>query len=497
MVLAYSVAAVRAAEEQRFAEVPEGALMQAAAAGLAAVCARELRERDRGLVTGSRVVLLVGSGNNGGDALYAGARLARRGARVDAVLCGATPHPGGLAELRASGGRVHDVAGLAPDAALAAVDAVLPIADVVVDGLVGIGGSPGLREPAASVVAAVPDTATVIACDLPSGVDPDTGECPASHVEADVTVTFGLLKPCLLLPPASRAAGRVELVDLGLQPGEEDPAVERFGPAEARALWPVPKVGDDKYRRGVLGVVAGSDTYPGAAVLAVGGALRAGVGMMRYLGPSGATDVVRSRWPEVVAGRGRVQAWLLGSGVDPEADDGQRAAIEAALASGEPCVVDAGALLLVDAAPDGNSGPTPRPWLLTPHAGELATLIRRLTDEDVERADVEARPAQFARLAARLTGAAVLLKGSTTVVAHGVRLGSVVGAPAWLATAGAGDVLAGVCGALLAGGLEPFEAGNLGALMHGLAAAYASDGGPITAEDVIASLPGTVASLLQ
>jgi hydroxyethylthiazole kinase-like uncharacterized protein yjeF len=494
--------------------------MQRAAAGLAAACLRELRRLGR--VRGSRAVLLVGAGNNGGDALWAGARLAGRGMTVDAVQLGPTVHAEGLAGLRAAGGRL-----LPSEDALAVVEELLRRADLVLDGLVGIGGSPGLRDPAAAVVTAL-DSARghgprplVVAVDLPSGVDPDTGETPAAHVRADVTVTFGAPKPCLLLPPADRAAGRVEVVDIGLLPGLHDahePAVERLTTAGAAALWPVPGPQDDKYRRGVVGVVAGSPAYTGAAVLAVGGALRAGAGMVRYVGPDHPAEQVRMHWPEAVVGSGRVQAWVLGSGVDPDADDGQADAVRDGLASGLPCVVDAGALALLTDDPSLRDALSAR-TVLTPHAGELARLLTAVRGgNEVERAEVEARPLAAAREVVAATGATVLVKGATTIVVPPrgpVR--SVSRAPAWLATAGAGDVLAGVLGTLLAAGLDPGDAAALAADVHGRAAARVSQGGsdddagaggrrddpgdrgpggPILASDVAAAVPGVLRALL-
>ncbi len=494
-VRAWDVAAVRAVEDRLLARTPPGALMQRAAAGLAAVCLRELRRR--GGVHGRRAVLLVGAGNNGGDALWAGARLAARGMSVDAVQLAPSLHAEGAAALRAAGGRVTSAA-QAPD--------LLRRADLVLDGIVGIGGTPGLREPAAGVVAALEEQRAggaaplVVAVDLPSGVDPGTGETPAAHVRADVTVTFGAAKPCLLLPPAARAAGRLEVVDIGLRPGlstcEHD--VERLTSAGAAALWPVPHPDDDKYRRGVVGVVAGSPAYTGAAVLAVGGALRAGAGMVRYVGPDHAAEQVRAHWPEAVVGTGRVQAWVLGSGVDPDADDGQADAVHAGLADGLPCVVDAGALALLGTAPDLLAALGPH-TVLTPHAGELARLLGAVTrrGHDVERSWVEARPLAAAREVVAATGATVLLKGSVTlVVPPQGPVRSVAQAPAWLATAGAGDVLAGLLGTLLAAGLDPADAAALAADVHGRAAARASGGGPVTAGAVMSALPATIRRLL-
>lgn len=136
------------------------------------------------------------------------------------------------------------------------------------DGIVGDRGSGGLRSPADELVAAIPTGVPVVAVDLPSGVDPDTGEVSGPHVRADVTVTFGSYKPCLFLPHASHVAGRLVFVDVGI--GGEPPTqpfVRRLTRVGVAARWPVPARTDHKYTRGVLGVVAGSDTYPGAAVL--------------------------------------------------------------------------------------------------------------------------------------------------------------------------------------------------------------------------------------
>lgn len=435
---------------------PDGALMQRAAAGLAAICAGLL-----GRVYGARVLLLVGSGDNGGDAMYAGASLAGRGARVEAMLLGTRTHASGLAALRAAGGRVVD-------------ETPRPL-HLAVDGITGIGGSGSLREPAARVVAGLPGGLPVVAVDVPSGVDAETGQVAGAAVRADVTVTFGALKPGLLVDPGAAHAGVVELVELGLEL-PDDAALEALQAADVAALVPRPGRESDKYRRGVVGIAAGSDEYTGAAVLCAGGAVRGGAGMVRYLGADTPTGLVRRRWPEVVVGAGRVQAWAVGSGAGGDA----RARLERAGQDGVPLVVDAdalGAFRQVD-------GPRP-PALLTPHAGELARLL------GVERGDVEAQRLSHARRAAAELDAVVLLKGSTTVVARpdGRARVNPTGTPA-LGTAGTGDVLAGLCAALLAGGLDPFDAGSVGAWLHGLAGRLAADGGaPISAYDVLDHLP--------
>jgi hydroxyethylthiazole kinase-like uncharacterized protein yjeF len=433
--------------------------MQRAAAGLAGSVARLLPR-----VYGARILLLVGSGDNGGDALYAGARLAARGARVDALLLGSQAHETGLGALLRAGGRV-----------VGAESAPVVPGQVVLDGIVGIGGRGGLREPAATIVAGLPADCLVVAVDVPSGVDADTGEVSGRAVRADVTVTFGGLKPGLLVDPGAERAGVVELVDIGLDLPEQAP-VECLDAAAVRARLPHPSRDTDKYRRGVLGVAAGSQQYTGAAVLCTGAAVRCGAGMVRYVGAAEPAALVRARWPEVVVGPGRVQAWAVGSGGGGDAADRLAQALE----DGVPLVVDADALPAFARA-GGSRGAA----LLTPHAGELARLL------GVERADVEARRLEHARRAAAELDAVVLLKGSTTVVARPdgrVRVNP-TGTPA-LGTAGSGDVLAGLCGALLAGGLDPFDAGSVGAWLHGLAGRLSADGGaPVSAYSVLEALP--------
>ncbi|MEV5351664.1 NAD(P)H-hydrate dehydratase [Streptomyces sp. NPDC052693] len=497
---AYSVDTVRTAERELMARLPEGALMQRAAAGLAAACADLL-----GRVYGRRVVLLVGSGDNGGDALYAGARLARRGAGVTAVLLAPErAHAAGLAALRRAGGRavgVGEVAGgggagsggaVAGGGAVGGavggggagsrgVEELIERADLVVDGVVGIGGKGGLRPEAVPLAAAAERSrAAVVAVDLPSGVDADTGEVRGVAVRADLTVTFGTHKPGLLIDPAREYAGSVRLVDIGLELPAE-PELEALQHVDVARLLPVPRAESDKYRRGVVGIAAGSARYPGAAVLAVSGALRGGAGAVRYVGPAG--DAVIARFPETLVSdqgpkhAGRVQAWVVGPGAGDDA-----ATVAEVLAAEVPVLVDADGLRLADAAAvRARRAPT----LLTPHAGEAAALL------GVERREVEeGRLAAVRELAARY-GATVLLKGSTTLVA-GPGGGAVRVNPtgtSWLATAGSGDVLSGLAGSLLAAGLSARDAGSAGAYVHGLAGRLASEGAPVGAHDVAAAIP--------
>jgi hydroxyethylthiazole kinase-like uncharacterized protein yjeF len=320
--------------------------------------------------------------------------------------------------------------------------------------------------------------APVVAVDVPSGVDVDTGELDGPHVTAEVTVTFGTHKVAHLVDPAASACGAVHLVDLGLE--LPDPPVEALQPEDVAALVPRPAPDAHKYTRGVVGVRAGSATYPGAGLLSVAGASTGLCGMVRYVGDAAVASRVRELHPEVV-GEGRVQAWVVGSGSGEEAS-GQLAA---ALADGVPVVVDADALAHV-------TGPLGAPAVLTPHAGELAAML------DVERAAVEAGPLEHARRAAAAFDAVVLLKGRHTLVAQPggpVRV-TTTGVP-WLATAGAGDVLGGLIGALLAAGLAPYDAASVGSWLHGAAATLASGGGPLVAGDVARAVPEAVRLLVS
>ena len=483
MLSAYSADRVRAAESALMHGLPEGELMSRAARGLAAVCAARLTERG-----GTTVVALVGPGNNGGDALYAVAELAQDGVDCVALHGGWRVHPGGSEAARAAGVRIVDPSG--------DWTASLRGADLVVDGVLGIGGRPGLPDEAVAWVDAIPESAYVVAVDLPSGQDPGGESATETGVFADETVTFGVAKPVHLLPATEVAVGRLTVVDIGLAiDGSAD--VERLGHDDVAGLWPVPGPLDDKYSRGVLGVIAGTEDYPGAAVLCCTSAVGAGPGMLRYIGPPTAVSLVRAAVPEAVMGKGRVQAYVVGPGIDASSSaPGTREQLSAAreaLATDLPVLLDAGGLDLLE-------GTRSAPTLLTPHAGELARLLSRLEGAEVTREQVSDSPLAHARRAADLTRATVLLKGSTTLVVSpsdaGLAVRSQNDAPPWLATAGAGDVLAGLCGVLLAAGLSPLDAGSLGALVHGVAADRANPGGPLRALAVAHGIPATVAHLL-
>ncbi|KFI87047.1 MULTISPECIES: bifunctional ADP-dependent NAD(P)H-hydrate dehydratase/NAD(P)H-hydrate epimerase [Bifidobacterium] len=611
-------------------------LMRMAAQAVAHVAAGLLDDEDLALEDAS-IVLLAGAGDNGGDGLFGAAMLAQEGASVTAIAVGRSLHESGFAEFVRSGGKIlvldpaADIPGCASGFSageagerLQTAISVASRAHLVIDAMTGIGVHGALRGiPAALAEAlgrdgAIPDEPAlpgressgdfplIVAVDTPSGVGVDDGALPGPYIPATVTVTFGAMKPCAVLPPATFGCGRIDLVDFGFDIDEVEPAVEVVDGAFASDAIRLPHVDDGKYSRGVVGLVTGSQRYPGAAVLTARAAARTNTGMVRYLGPERAQNMVLSAMPEVVIGKGHVQSWVIGSGV-PSAGaagadaDAQRETIAALLKhyalNGDaatddivydmpPVVVDAGALDLLPARVPGQV-------VITPHAGEMASLLNRLEDEASSDAarnnsisrdipsdedvlpheqpdepldepsslsirtgsttpdgahaahgvgshagrpqhasasgasrltaqDVQSDPLACARRAHELTGATVLLKGAVTIVVdedHTYVSGS---APAWLATAGSGDVLAGMVGALLAQQGEAIttaETAAAGAYLHGQAAAIASEseqqgwqepdligrthrqrfmtlGHPIVASDVIQAIPEAIADII-
>ena len=470
---AYCVDKIRSIEERAIAKEGVDALMQRAAAAVAASASELLRSRTGGRY-GRHVMIMVGAGNNGGDALFAGVRLARRGVRVTAVRCLGNPHPAGLAALVAAGGQLVEL-----DDAVGQLDF-----DLVIDGILGIGGRPGLPDAVDQLIQLVAERdIPIVAVDLPSGVAADTGVVPGAAVRATRTLTFGELKPCHLLQPALRHCGVITVVDIGLGTDhQERPDLEGLDEDELARAWPYPTERSDKYSRGAVGADTGSDQYPGAAVMSVYGAVYGGAGYVRFVGAERPASIISAQLPNVVFSPGRVQAHLFGSGWGERADGAQ--VLARVVEEGTPAVVDADGLRYLP-------NPAPANWLLTPHAGELARLLDR------ERSWVEEDPVRAVSAGARQTGATVLLKGAAQLVAgpgDGPVLVAVPG-PAWTAQAGSGDVLGGVCAALLAAGMGAQKAGQLGASVQAVAAA--AHPGVVSPQELARAIGQTLGSLEQ
>jgi hydroxyethylthiazole kinase-like uncharacterized protein yjeF len=455
----WSVAEAREAEAA--SGVPEGLLIDRASTAVARRAAAML-----GSVYGARVRVLAGPGHNGADALWAGVKLAERGA--DVRVCVPYDQP-------------RDAHGRVPLARLRREMQWAPY-DLEIDGVFGIGGRAFTRRPRWAPVR------RVLAVDLPSGVDADTGAVGGWAVRAEVTVTFGGLKAGLVTGAGAEHAGLVELCPIGIpNAGWVSFPVEagtwQLSARDVGEYVAPPKPDADKYRRGVVGVVAGSAAYPGAALLACRGAQRAGCGYVRLLAPPAVADAVRAAYPEVVAADRdgdlpRADVWVVGPGLGDEAGD----VLDRVLATDVPVVVDADGLR---ALPDSLTRRAAT--VLTPHTGEF----ERLTG--TARADAEADRLGAARAAARDRNATVLLKGGTTVAASpsGVAYVNGTGTP-WLGTAGTGDVLSGMVGALLLRTPDdPARAAAAAAWLHGLAGRLAAGepGVAVTALDVAEAVP--------
>ena len=449
MIPVHDVPTIRDAEEALMAQMSPGALMQRAATGLATHTARLMRARF-GKVSGLRLAVVAGSGNNGGDALFAASQLARRGVAVDILPTSDTLHPEGLRAARREGARVRDPRR----------------ADVVLDAVVGIGGTGPLRANAAALRDVV-DAELSIAVDLPSGLQPDSGDVPGEVWRADHTVTFGTLKPGVVLRPD--VCGQVHLVDIGLAATLPPARVHVVQRADAARYFPRPGFADHKYTRGVVSIAAGSQKYPGAGQLCTAGARHSGVGMVRS---------TVGGFPDVVVAAGRTDAYVVGPGL---ADQNRlEQAVSTALGSGRPAVFDAEALAQVAAGP----------VVITPHEGEFARLGFELGSD---------RIAAVRAAAARLQ-VVVLLKGAVTVVAEpGGRVFINTHSSPALAVAGSGDVLSGLMGGMLArhfAGRQPdlvelAELAACAALVHGEAGALVAF--PATSLDVAEKVAAAVA----
>lgn len=417
----------------------------------AAVASEALRMLGGGY--GRRVVVLAGKGNNGGDGRAAAVRLRRRGVRVDVVDVADAP------------GR-------------------LAAADLVIDAAYGTGFHGGYEAPDAG-------GAPVLAVDIPSGIDGVTGEAAGRVLRADRTVTFAALKPGLLLADGRALAGEVVVADIGLAASSRAGLV---GASDVAGWLPRRRVDSHKWRAAVL-VVAAGPGMTGAAHLVAAAAQRTGAGMVRVGSPGLDDDRARpveaiglplgqDGWADaVLAEVARFGALVVGPGLGrrPATQESIRATLAAA---DLPTLIDADGLVALGDALAPAARRRPDQTVLTPHDGEYAGLLGDLPAADRLGA---------ARRLAFESGSVALLKGSTTVIAHpDGRVRVVAVADSRLATAGTGDVLSGIIGALLARGLDAFDAAAAGAWLHGRAAALGAEEG-LVASDLPRLLPGALA----
>ncbi|MCC7372641.1 MAG: NAD(P)H-hydrate dehydratase [Chloroflexi bacterium] len=520
-----SVAEMRALEAAAVeAGTPERVLQERAGLAVADAVEAELVAAGRDAARRPRIVVLVGAGNNGRDAVVAGRRLAARGGRVS--LWWGSRCPLSQAEridLAAEGLRFarFDEEGFAPHLATE-----VEASDVVIDGLLGV-GSRGPMRPELARVAGVANAARgrtegrrAVAVDVPSGIDADDGSTPGTVVRADLTVTFGAVKTGLLRFPAAGHAGRIIPARIGLPSTVVSAhSLRALDVPSVRGLAPARAADAHKYRVGRVLVIAGSDQYVGAACLASEAAARAGAGLVGLASTEAVKRVLATRLPEatypltladlahrtdaeaaaVVEVLADQEALAIGPGIGraPATAAFLRAVLtgNAAQPAPTPCVIDADALSLLAQWPDWWQQ-IGREHVLTPHAGEMARLLDGTPQLD--RVDGEATW-ETARRAAQHWGQIVVLKGPFTTVA--LPDGSAWVWPhanAALATAGTGDVLAGLTASLLAQGLTPSAAARLGVVVHALAARRAADRlgtRTLLASDLPAALPAVLADL--
>lgn len=444
--------------------------------------ARELRRR----FPPCRVAVLCGPGNNGGDGFVVARLLRREGYSVRLALLGEGSNLKGAAALMAEhwAGAAEP---LGPE--------VLDRADVVVDALFGAGLARPLAGIAAEIIAEIDRRALpVVAVDVPSGVDGDTGAILGCAPQALVTVTFFRKKPGHLLLPGRQRCGQVVVADIGIPDAvlaEVEPPVAENGPALWRGRFPWPAEDGHKYARGHL-VVVGGETMTGAARLAARAARRVGAGLATIAAPAVALPTYRAGDPGTIVASLDEYAGLLADGrknalvVGPGGGVGEatRSRVLAALKAGKAMVLDADALTSFAEAPRELFKALSVNAVLTPHDGEFLRLFGKTGGSRLERA----------RQAAGRAGAVVLLKGADTVVAHPDGRAIInANAPPTLATAGSGDVLAGLIGGLLAAGIDGFDAAACGAWLHGEAAKEIGPG--LIAEDLADALPAVLRRL--
>lgn len=523
MHLAYTEQTIRQVEEP-YVSAPnyDGWLMQKAAAGLADIAQKNLKSRS---LTLPQILILVGAGNNGADVLYAAQALldTNPAPTIYAVPTAEKMQPKALAAFTASGGKIRSL----PELASLALES-----DLIIDGIVGTGGQGQLKGQALTAVKTLNQAkkdpefrAEILACDIPSGLSGLSGKPEHAVLAANETATFIARKPAMLTP-AEYLCGKVHVIELGIEEdlAEYPVAVSRLNRQELRQVIPQPGPYDYKYSRGILGTLVGSQQYPGAALMSIQSAVNTGVGMVKAYAQESLAYQINMTVPEAVCfeqelASQRVDAWAAGSGVVE-----QEASLEEIVTNSAPAVLDAGALDTV-ARTVALKGTIGAHKILTPHAGELASMFlwldalasqpwKKLGHELVPPPeDISQDPLYWVKIAAWLTGATVLLKGATTLIASPCgEVYSVRAKTSWLATAGSGDTLTGILGGLLATvsagcrqqnialeGADYAKIAALAATIHSDAAAMVHAGrqGPTPPSRVAALIPEAISELLE
>ena len=499
------------------------------------------------------LVAFVGGGDNGGDALYTCAMMAERGKVVTAFLLKPNCHARALEAAREAGVGIVELGGRS----LRSLEGTpewntICGARVWIDGIVGIGARGPLTGELAETVTCLNEELRahpkkVIAIDVPSGLTDDDGHVAGPILRATHTLAVGTYKRAQILPPAVEYCGQLRIIGMywsGAHTDTTPDAEGRIGAGDlyyydsderAAAAVPIPAFADDKYARGVVGLVAGSDTYPGAGILATRGALAAGVGMVRLNSTRRVQDLVLADQPGVVMVGGRIQSALIGPGLDEDRREDALELVQFCGQSGMPLVIDAWALDLV---PELLGSLTPDATVLTPHYGEAARLLSAL-GHPTTREQVASSPLRCARALHEATGCHIVLKGPVTIVysfeyvavdaeensaisLDGTENGAdtrpeltrvyepTVSATStsWAGIAGNGDVLAGFIAGILARASarastssrsQCVTSARLSAAvcLHARAAHAAANqqngGAPIQASDIVAAIPAVLA----
>ena len=472
--------------------VPSLELMETAGTAVAEAAAKA--------AASARAAVVCGKGNNGGDGLVAARALAEMGYEVDALLL----WPEG--ELSGDAKANHDRFPAARHASGEELAQALADASVIVDAIFGTGFSGEPRDPAAAAIEAINGAdAPVVAADIPSGVDASTGEVAGAAVQAELTVTFHAAKIGHWISPGKRHTGRLQVVPIGIPDGGAQEA--GAGLIEPSVLSLLPKRGADstKFSSGQVVIVGGSRGLTGAVCLSAEAAIRSGAGYATVAVPADLEPIFEAKLTEVMSvgcasREGRLRraaserilgaaegaaAVVLGPGIGRE--DGTRDLVrELAPRIEAPLVIDADGLN-AHAGRIKRLRDRGRPTVLTPHEGELG----RLLEVDSER--IKSKRLVSAREAAEESGAIVVLKGDDTIVTDGDRVAINRGGAPALATAGTGDVLSGMTGALLARGLDPFAATCAAVLAHTRAGHAAAErigaAESVIAGDVVEAIP--------